>query len=150
MVNVERIELERSHLKISRIGLGLAHMHTIPTARARSELIQAALDMGITHFDTARLYSDGASESALGEALAGRRDKVTIATKFGLVPNPFIASAGLAAKPLRKARSVLTRLGVLHYPRRSYTLDTLHKSIKASLKALRTDYHRHLFLSRAE
>ncbi|MGA9397649.1 MAG: aldo/keto reductase [Anaerolineaceae bacterium] len=45
--------------------------------------IQHALDLGITFFDTADVYGCGHSEQVLGKALAGRRDQVTLATKFG-------------------------------------------------------------------
>jgi aryl-alcohol dehydrogenase-like predicted oxidoreductase len=45
--------------------------------------IHAALDMGVTLFDTAANYGCGHSERFLGQAVAGRRDKVVIATKFG-------------------------------------------------------------------
>jgi aryl-alcohol dehydrogenase-like predicted oxidoreductase len=46
-------------------------------------VVRAALDNGITHFDTAESYGDGASETFLGRALGRDRDRVTIATKFG-------------------------------------------------------------------
>ena len=47
-------------------------------------MVDAAIDEGITLFDTAETYGkDGGSELALGEVLAGRRDKVVLATKFG-------------------------------------------------------------------
>lgn len=59
-------------------------------AEAR-RLVDLCLDAGVTLFDTADIYSDGASESVLGEALKGRRDKVLISTKatfrFGNGPN---------------------------------------------------------------
>jgi len=126
-------------MEISRIGLGLAHTHLLSIADRRA-LLQRALELGITHFDTARLYADGMSEVCLGEFVRGNRDKVSITTKFGLLPTPFIGSMGVAAQPLRKARSVLNKLGIRRYPRRSYTRETLRKSLHASLRALRTDY----------
>jgi aryl-alcohol dehydrogenase-like predicted oxidoreductase len=126
-------------MEISRIGLGLANMHLL-SAADRKRLLQRAFELGITHFDTARLYSDGMSEVSLGNALRGIRDKITITTKFGLLPTPFIGSFGIAAKPFRKARSILNKLGVSRYPKRSYTHETLQKSLHASLRALRTDY----------
>lgn len=50
--------------------------------------IHASFDAGVTFFDTAPAYGDGASESLVGEALAGRRDKVVIATKVGKPLHP--------------------------------------------------------------
>ena len=49
----------------------------------RGAVVDAAIDAGITLFDTAESYGDGESEQFLGRALAGRRDRVVIATKFG-------------------------------------------------------------------
>ena len=134
----ERTRLPRTGLEISRIGLGLAHMHTLP-AEDRAKLIHRALDLGITHFDTSRFYSDGLSESVLGDVLGKNRSSITIATKFGLLPTPLIASAGIAATPLRKVRSLLNKLHLVPYPRRSYTPETMRKSLHASLRALKTD-----------
>ncbi len=45
--------------------------------------IQEAIDLGVTFFDTADVYGTGHSERVLGKAIAGRRDKLIIATKFG-------------------------------------------------------------------
>ena len=136
---MEKTVLPRSRLEVSRIGLGLAHVHLLSTA-VRDELLRRALDLGITHFDTARLYADGLSEIVLGKAVRGIRDKVTITSKFGLRPWPFIGSLGPAAWPVRKGRSVLDKLGIYRYPQRSYTRATLRQSLQASLRALRTDY----------
>jgi hypothetical protein len=51
-----------------------------------------------------------------------------------------IGSLGNFAPPFRKARSLLNKLGIVPYPRRSYTREVLQKSIEASLRALKTDY----------
>jgi aryl-alcohol dehydrogenase-like predicted oxidoreductase len=131
--------LPNAGLTISRIGLGYAHTHLMDAA-TRAALVRRALDLGITHFDTARLYSDGLSEKTLGEVLARHRASVTITSKFGLMPTPFIGSAGRAAMPLRKGRSLLNKIGVVPYPRRSYSAATMRKSLHASLRALATDY----------
>src|ERR1700754_2047620 len=55
--------------------------------QAAREIVDRAVDLGVTLFDTAEGYGD--SEAILGEALAGRRDKVVLATKFGIVSAPF-------------------------------------------------------------
>ena len=65
--------------------------------------IAAALDGGITHFDLARLYGYGEAEALVGEALAGQRDRVVIASKFGL-------SATRAAGALRALKPIAQRL----------------------------------------
>ena len=118
----------------------MANMHLLPNEKERYRLLQQALDLGITHFDTARFYSDGLSEKVLGQFLQGKREAVTIATKFGLLPTPLIGSLGFAAMPFRKGRSLLNKLGLIRYPQRSYSRATLHKHLEASLRALKTDY----------
>lgn len=131
--------LPNSGLTVSRIGLGFAHAHLLDE-EARVSLVKHALNLGITHFDTARLYSDGLSEKTLGRLLPADRSSVTITTKFGLLPTPLIGSMGRAAAPARKARSLVNKLGVVPYPRRSYTPELMRKALRASLRALRTDY----------
>lgn len=138
--SVGRTHLARSDLEMSRIGLGLANMHLLSNEADRERLIERAFDLGITHFDTARFYGDGLSESTLGKFLPKNRAAVTIATKFGLLPTPLIGSLGIFAPPFRKAHSLFSKLGIAPYPQRSYTREALQKSLEASLRALRTDY----------
>jgi len=133
------VTLPRSGLSVSRIGVGLAHLHLMPPP-ARATLIDTAIDLGMTHFDTSRFYSDGLSEEVLGSLLGARRAQVTITTKFGLLPTPLIGRMGRMAPLGRKLRSVATRLKLTHYPKQRYTPDTLRRSLAASLKALRTDH----------
>jgi aryl-alcohol dehydrogenase-like predicted oxidoreductase len=134
-----RTVLPRSRLELSRIGLGLAHTHLLE-AGARRRLIERALDLGITHFDTSRFYSDGLSETTLGRTLGARRTSMTITTKFGLLPTPLIGSFGPAAMPFRKGRSLLNKLGLVTYPMRSYSAATMRRALRDSLRALKTDY----------
>jgi aryl-alcohol dehydrogenase-like predicted oxidoreductase len=73
-----------SGLLVSVVGLGCNNFGgRLDVVRTRA-VVDAAIDEGITLFDTAETYGgDGASELALGEVLQGRRDKVVLATKFG-------------------------------------------------------------------
>ena len=77
-------------LEVSEIGLGCMSMsfaYGPPPDRARMiELLRAAVDRGVTHFDTAEFYGPYVNEELLGEALAPMRDRVTIGTKFGFSP----------------------------------------------------------------
>jgi aryl-alcohol dehydrogenase-like predicted oxidoreductase len=73
--------LGESGLTISVVGLGTNNLGMKLDAEQSRLVVHAALDAGITLFDTADSY--GASEERLGEALAGRRDDVVLATKFG-------------------------------------------------------------------
>jgi aryl-alcohol dehydrogenase-like predicted oxidoreductase len=78
-------------LQVSRIGLGamtMAGTYTSGGGLDDAESIRAihrALDLGVTHIDTAEIYGPFHSEEIVGQAIAGRRDQVVVATKFGLV-----------------------------------------------------------------
>ncbi|MFT8421626.1 MAG: aldo/keto reductase [Gluconacetobacter sp.] len=75
-------------------------------------LIDICLDAGVTLFDTADVYSDGASEEVLGEAIRNRRDKVLISTKTGLPMGEGPAEAGTSrARLLPAVEASLRRLG---------------------------------------
>jgi aryl-alcohol dehydrogenase-like predicted oxidoreductase len=70
-------------LSVSAVGLGCNNFGWHIDEAASRKVVHAALDAGITHFDTAAAYGDGASEEMLGRALGDRRKDVVIATKFG-------------------------------------------------------------------
>jgi len=74
--------------KVSAIGLGcmnICHAYGAPIPAADAErLLLTALDLGITHFDTAALYGFGASETAVGHALSKHRSQFTLASKCGM------------------------------------------------------------------
>lgn len=78
-------------LDVSRIGLGamtMAGTYTTGGGLDDSESIRTihrALDLGVTHIDTAEIYGPFHSEEVVGKAIKGRRDDVVVATKFGLV-----------------------------------------------------------------
>ncbi|GAA4489548.1 aldo/keto reductase [Actinoallomurus oryzae] len=112
-----------SGLRVSVVGLGCNNIGgRIGAARTR-EVVDAAIDEGVTLFDTAESYGapPGASEELLGEALAGRRDKVVLATKFGSRGNRPDDGRG-------EARGALGG--------RSY----IRRAVEGSLRRLRTDH----------
>jgi aryl-alcohol dehydrogenase-like predicted oxidoreductase len=76
--------LGASELVVSVVGLGTNNFGRRLDAHSAKGVVDAALEAGITFFDTAELYGDGDSELFLGRALAGRREQATIATKFGM------------------------------------------------------------------
>ena len=86
-----------------------------PSEQDGTRLLQHAVDIGYDHFDTARLYGLGQNETHVGNALKGRRDKVFLASKMGIV----------ATGPKR---------GVDCHP------DTIRSELEVSLKLLQTDY----------
>src|SRR5436309_16067981 len=81
------------------------------TAAGGKKIIARALDLGITFFDTADVYSDGKTEKIVGNALAGRRNDLVIATKAGLQFGRDPKNVGLApSRILRQAAGSLERL----------------------------------------
>src|SRR4029077_1933421 len=77
-------------LDVSRIGLGamsMAGYYNIGEGSDAESIraIHRALDLGVTHIDTAEIYGPYANEELVGRAIKDRRDKVVLATKFGLV-----------------------------------------------------------------
>lgn len=90
MANIEYRTLGRSGLVVSTIGLGCNNFGRTGTASETQEgtdaVVGAAIDAGVTLFDTADIYGAerGLSESLMGKALAGKRDRIVLATKFGM------------------------------------------------------------------
>lgn len=85
---MQKRKLGNSNLEVSAIGLGCmgldyAYSHTLDKKESIS-LLQAAVDRGITFFDTAEMYGPFTNEELVGEALHPYRDRVVIATKFGI------------------------------------------------------------------
>jgi aryl-alcohol dehydrogenase-like predicted oxidoreductase len=138
----------------SRLGFGCGSVMG-RIGRAQSlRAIAAALDAGITHFDVARLYGYGEAEALVGEALRGRRDRVVIASKFGLEA-PRSAGALRALKPAAQflagaipgARAVLRSLvGGPSEAADRFSPAKAAASLDQSLAALKSDYLDILFL----
>ena len=84
---MQKRKLGKSNLEVSAIGLGCMGMSFSygppKDAKEMTELLRAAVDRGITFFDTAEVYGPFLNEELLGEALAPYRNNVVIATKFG-------------------------------------------------------------------
>ncbi|MDQ1496038.1 MAG: hypothetical protein QOG69_2521 [Actinomycetota bacterium] len=113
-------QLGDSGLTVSTLGLGCNQIGGKLDLDATRTVVEAAVDLGITLFDTADMYGaePGASETLLGQALVGRRDRVVVATKFGM-------SMRGTTLPEHEAR------GSRRY---------IRASIAASLRRLRTDH----------
>jgi aryl-alcohol dehydrogenase-like predicted oxidoreductase len=84
MLNMRYRSLGDSGLLVSVVGLGCNNFGGRLDVAGTQAVVDAAIDAGITLFDTADIYGNsGGSEMALGEVLGGRRDKIVLATKFG-------------------------------------------------------------------
>ncbi|MBX9847330.1 MAG: aldo/keto reductase [Xanthobacteraceae bacterium] len=108
---MEKRKLGQTNIEVSVVGVGCNNfgrrIHDVAVARA---VVDRAIDLGITLFDTADVYGNGTSESFLGEAIGKRRAQVVIATKFGW------------GHPSGASRRTIVR------------------TVEASLKRLRTDH----------
>lgn len=100
-------------LNVPVVGLGCNNFGRRLDASRTAEVVDAAIDAGVTFFDTADVYGQGQSEEYLGKALGGRRGQVLIATKFGSSMQGF----GEGGRP-----------------------EYIHKAVEASLRRLGTDY----------
>jgi aryl-alcohol dehydrogenase-like predicted oxidoreductase len=101
---MQKRKLGNSNLEVSAIGLGCMGMSFgLGPAADKKEmisLIRAAVDRGVTFFDTAEVYGPFTNEELVGEALAPVRERVVIATKFGFKLDPNTGKqAGLDSRP---------------------------------------------------
>ncbi|MBV9157994.1 MAG: aldo/keto reductase [Acidobacteriaceae bacterium] len=127
---MQKRKLGKSNLEVSALGLGCMGMSwsysPIPDRNEMVSLLRAAVDRGVTFFDTAEVYGPYTNEELLGEALAPYRGRVVIATKFGWAP----ASEGEA-----------------RWSRLDSRPDHIKQVVEGSLKRLRVDaidlYYQH-------
>lgn len=117
---MEKRKLGTSGIEVSVVGVGCNNfgrrIHDVAGARA---VVDRAIDLGITLFDTADVYGNGTSESFLGETIGKRRQQVVIATKFGW-GSPSGASRRTISRTveasLKRLRSDYIDLYQVHYP----------------------------------
>jgi len=112
--------LGKTGMSVSVIGLGcmgLSEFYGPPAQESEAiYLLHRAVDLGVTHFDTAEIYGQGRNEQLLGKAFAGRRGQIVLATKFGPQRDPatggFTGVDGSPASVRRSCEKSLKRLGM--------------------------------------
>ena len=152
-------KLGRQGLEVSALGLGCMGMSEFYGPRDEAEsiaTIQRALELGVTFFDTADMYGPFTNERLLGRALAGRRDRVVIATKFGNRRGSDGAFLGIDGSPayVRSACDAsLERLGIetidLYYQHRVDNRVPIEDTVGAMAELVKAGKVRHLGLSEA-
>lgn len=155
---MEQRTLGTHGLTVSAIGLGtmgVAGYGTPDDEEAVSTMVRA-LDLGVTLIDTADVYAAGHSEELVGQAIRGRRDEVTVATKFGNLLGPDGSFAGVDGRPERATEACEAsrrRLGVdvidLYYLHRVDPDVPIEETVGAMAELVREGSVRHLGLSEA-
>jgi aryl-alcohol dehydrogenase-like predicted oxidoreductase len=145
-------------LEVSAIGLGCMSMTPIygePSEPEAIATVHRAIELGVTLIDTADAYNFGANEELVGRALAGRRDKVVLATKFGNIRLPGGGNA-VNGKPeyvTEACEASLRRLGVdtidLYYIHRVDSSVPIEDTVGAMARLVEQGKVRHLGLSEA-
>src|ERR1700730_7352583 len=152
-------ELGRSGLKVSEMGLGCMGMSAFYGARDDKEslaTIDRALELGANFLDTSDTYGPHTNELLVGKAIAGRRDKFVIATKFGIVRGPGPNDRSINGKPeyVREACDAsLRRLGIdtidLYYQHRVDVNTPIEDTVGAMAALVKQGKVRYLGLSEA-
>jgi aryl-alcohol dehydrogenase-like predicted oxidoreductase len=135
--------------------MGMSHAYGPSDETESLAVLDRALELGVTFWDTSDSYGTGANEELLARALAGRRDQVTLATKFGIVSAPGVHTVqrvrGDAAYVRQACEASLRRLGTdvidLYYQHRVDVTVPIEETVGAMAELVAAGKVRHLGLS---
>jgi len=153
-------QLGRNGPQVSAIGLGCMGFSEFYKSSAKDDaeaigVMHRALDLGLSFLDTADVYGPFTNETLVGKAIAGRRDQVFLATKFGIVRDPANPKArGISGKPdyvRTSCENSLKRLGVeridLYYQHRIDRSTSIEDTVGAMATLVRAGKIGHIGLS---
>jgi D-threo-aldose 1-dehydrogenase len=137
----------------SQLGFGCASLMRVPRAADRNRLLELAFDLGIRHFDVARMYGFGRAEAELGRFAKGKRASLVLTTKFGIQVAPGMSRLAPAQHAARLLARRLPRFGKFIRSRttalfqaKQFSAKDANNSLEISLRELRTDYVDYLLL----
>ncbi len=155
---MKKVKLGNTPLEVSRIGLGTMGMSEFYGTTDETQsiaTIHSAIDHGVNFFDTADMYGPFHNEILLGKAIKGKRDKLVIATKFGIVRDPADPSKrGIDGSPeyvKKSCENSLKRLGIdtidLYYMHRKNPTTPIEETVGAMAELVKEGKIRSIGLS---
>jgi diketogulonate reductase-like aldo/keto reductase len=147
VTSLPTVSLPGTGITTSVLGFGCSRLLGPKSVDEALGLLETAYDSGIRHFDVAPAYGSGDAEGVLGRFIEGRREEVTVTTKFGIQPRPAVAKRrillGVARRLMKTSPGVhrfLGRQGAKLVKRGGFTVEEASRSLETSLRQLRTDY----------